>query len=100
MAIKTYVSKAHSLSMSLTMDGGKVEPVRFVNGEFSTDKEHVQEHIEDSDRFKRGDISIKPSALESAKAKAKDLRAAADKAVKAAEEAEAAVKALEAKPAK
>ena len=91
MAAKTYVSRLLALTMPLTLEDGKVHPVLFVNGEFTTDNKDVQEHIEATARFQTGVVTIKPSEIEAAKANAVSLRAAADAAVKAAVAAEAIV---------
>jgi hypothetical protein len=103
VAPKTYLCRYPAFSCSFMVegdDGEKVsDTIRFIGGEFTTDFEDEQKHLE---ALTSVIITVKPSPRTALEAKAKDLRAAAVKANAVAKEAEDALAALDktaAKPA-
>lgn len=91
VAEKTYVSRYPGLSFSFVPEGETAsDTILFVAGEFTTNLEDEQEHLESRDQFKHGVITVKPSPRATLAAVAGSLRAVAVKAngeAKAAEDA-------------
>jgi hypothetical protein len=91
VAPKTYISRYKDQSFTFTPEGQVgSDTIIFVAGEYTTDLEDEQKHLESRDQFKHGIISLKPSDRAALEAKAVSLRASAVKAsgeAKAAEEA-------------